>query len=208
MAGAPPSEFTFPSMDSDESIPSFVKDFFNDVWWRRRLPCVYTTQVCGYKPLWIWDLLYQISIKVTRTLRNRCFLEASSIQIKSACSYFLQLVGKSLHNRAVKLMPVVHSPLSSTITRRKNAHPCPRYLVPSELLQIYSTFLMSTDLLNSHQYLRHEVIYTGEWWGPDQSRRSIPIESGMAGSHGWPGSMTSWHLHSPVWGSRVAGYWP
>ena len=31
MAGAPPSEFTFPSMDSDESIPSFVKDFFNDV---------------------------------------------------------------------------------------------------------------------------------------------------------------------------------
>ena len=31
MAGAPPSEFTFPSMDSDESIPSFVKNFFNDV---------------------------------------------------------------------------------------------------------------------------------------------------------------------------------
>ena len=31
MAGAPPSEFTFPSMDSDESIPSFVENFFNDV---------------------------------------------------------------------------------------------------------------------------------------------------------------------------------
>ena len=31
MAGAPPSEFTFPSMDEDESIPSFVKNFFNDV---------------------------------------------------------------------------------------------------------------------------------------------------------------------------------
>ena len=31
MAGAPPSEFTFPSMDSDESIPSFIENFFNDV---------------------------------------------------------------------------------------------------------------------------------------------------------------------------------
>ena len=31
MAGVPPSEFTFPSMDSDESIPSFVENFFNDV---------------------------------------------------------------------------------------------------------------------------------------------------------------------------------
>ena len=31
MAGAPPSEFTFPSMDEDESIPSFVENFFNDV---------------------------------------------------------------------------------------------------------------------------------------------------------------------------------
>ena len=31
MAGAPPSEFTFPSMDSDESIPSFVENFFSDV---------------------------------------------------------------------------------------------------------------------------------------------------------------------------------
>ena len=31
MAGAPPSEFTFPSMDSDESIPSFVENFFNDI---------------------------------------------------------------------------------------------------------------------------------------------------------------------------------
>lgn len=29
MAGAPPSDFTFPTMDSDESIPSFVKDFVN-----------------------------------------------------------------------------------------------------------------------------------------------------------------------------------
>ena len=31
MAGAPPSEFTFPSMGSDESIPSFVENFFNDI---------------------------------------------------------------------------------------------------------------------------------------------------------------------------------
>ena len=31
MAGAPPSEFTFLSMDSDESIPSFVENFFNDI---------------------------------------------------------------------------------------------------------------------------------------------------------------------------------
>ena len=31
MAGAPPSEFTFPSMDSDSSIPSFVENFFNDI---------------------------------------------------------------------------------------------------------------------------------------------------------------------------------
>ena len=31
MAGAPPSEFTFSSMDSDESIPSFVENFFSDV---------------------------------------------------------------------------------------------------------------------------------------------------------------------------------
>ena len=31
VAGAPPSEFTFPSMDSDESIPSFVENLFSDV---------------------------------------------------------------------------------------------------------------------------------------------------------------------------------
>ena len=29
MAGAPPPKFTFPSMDSDESIPSFVENSFN-----------------------------------------------------------------------------------------------------------------------------------------------------------------------------------
>lgn len=29
LAGAPPSDFTFPTMDSDESIPPFVKDFLN-----------------------------------------------------------------------------------------------------------------------------------------------------------------------------------